>query len=66
MDAIYQSLVAVNPVTLIAQICNLFLQMFVVKKFFLSKVCFLSKSRNKFSGFDLVHSFTAFSYAILA
>ena len=38
MDAIYQSLVAVNPVTLIAQICNLFLQMFVVKKFFLDKV----------------------------
>ena len=38
MDAIYQSLVAVNPVTLIAQICNLFLQLFVVKKFFLNKV----------------------------
>ena len=38
MDAIYQSLVAVNPVTLIAQICNLFLQMFVVKKFFLNQV----------------------------
>ena len=38
MDAIYQSLVAVNPVTLIAQICNLFLQMFVVKMFFLNQV----------------------------
>ena len=38
MDAIYQSLVAVNPVTLIAQICNLFLQLFVVKKFFLNKI----------------------------
>ena len=38
MDTIYQSLVAVNPVTLIAQICNLFLQLFVVKIFFLDKI----------------------------
>ena len=45
MDAIYQSLVAVNPVTLIAQICNLFLQMFVVKKFFLSKVLAILDAR---------------------
>ena len=35
---IYQSLVTVNPVTLIAQICNLFLQLLVVKIFFLDKV----------------------------
>ena len=35
---IYQSLVAVNPVTLIAQICNLFIQLFLVKKFFLDKI----------------------------
>ena len=35
---LYQSLVAVEPVTLIVTICNLFLQMFIVKKFFLSKV----------------------------
>ena len=38
MNDIYQSLVAVNPVTLIAQICNLFLQLFVVKIFFLDKI----------------------------
>ena len=38
MDAIYQSLVAVNPVTLIAQICNLFIQMLFVKIFFLDKI----------------------------
>ena len=38
MEAIYQSLVAVNPVTLIAQICNLFITLFVFKKFFWSKV----------------------------
>ena len=35
---LYQSLVTVNPVTLIAQICNLFIQMFFVKKFFLDKI----------------------------
>ena len=32
---LYQSLVTVNPVTLIAQICNLFIQLFLAKKFFL-------------------------------
>ena len=35
---VYQSLVAVAPLTLIAQICNLFIQMFFVKKFFLDKI----------------------------
>ena len=38
MQIEYQSLVAINPVTLIAQICNLFIQMFLVKKFFLDKI----------------------------
>lgn len=38
MEVIYQSLVTVNPVTLIAQICNLFIQLFLAKKFFLDKV----------------------------
>ena len=38
MDPLYQSLVTVNPVTLIAQICNLFLQLLVVKIFFLDKI----------------------------
>ena len=35
---LYQSLVSVNPVTLIAQICNLFITLFVFKKFFWNKV----------------------------
>ena len=35
---LYQSLVTVNPVTLIAQICNLLLQMILVKVFFLDKI----------------------------
>lgn len=38
METIYQSLVAVEPLTLIAQICNLFLQLVLVKIFFLDKV----------------------------
>ena len=35
---LYQSLVTVNPVTLIAQICNLFIQLLFVKIFFLDKI----------------------------
>ena len=35
---LYQSLVTVNPVTLIAQIANLFLQLLLVKIFFLDKI----------------------------
>ena len=35
---LYQSLVTVNPVTLIAQICNLFIQLFLAKILFLDKV----------------------------
>ena len=34
----YQSLVAVEPITLIATICNLFVQLFIIKKFFLDKI----------------------------
>lgn len=34
----YQSFVTVNPVTLIAQICNLFIQLLIVKIFFLDKI----------------------------
>ena len=38
MPNLYQSLVAAEPATLIITICNLFLQMFIVKKFLLDKV----------------------------
>lgn len=44
---LYQSLVAVNPVTLIATICNLFVQMFIVKKFFLDKILAVLDQRRK-------------------
>ena len=38
METIYQSLVAVEPLTLIANICNLFIQIVIIKKFFLDKI----------------------------
>ena len=38
METLYQSLVAVEPATLIVTICNLFIQMYVVKRFLLDKV----------------------------
>lgn len=38
METIYQSLVAVEPLTLIANICNLFIQILIIKKFFLDKI----------------------------
>ena len=47
METIYQSLVAVEPLTLIATICNLFVQMFIVKKFLLDKVMAVLEQRRK-------------------
>ena len=47
MNNLYQSLVAVEPATLIVTICNLFIQMFVVKKFFLSKVLAILDKRRE-------------------
>jgi len=38
MQTLYQSLVAVEPITLIVVILNLFLQLFIIKKFFLDKI----------------------------
>ncbi len=38
MQTLYQSLVTVNPVTLIVQICNLFLQLFLFRRLFFNKV----------------------------
>ena len=47
MSTIYQSLVAVEPLTLIATICNLLIQMFIVKTFFLDKVKALLDARRE-------------------
>ena len=47
METIYQSLVAVNPVALIAQICNLFIQLFIFKKFFWNKILAILDQRRQ-------------------
>ena len=44
---LYQSLVTVNPVTLIAQICNLFIQLLVVKLCFLDKIKAILEQRRE-------------------
>ena len=44
---LYQSLVSVNPITLIAQICNLFIQLFVFKKFFWDKILAVLDARRE-------------------
>lgn len=44
---IYQSLVSVNPITLIAAICNLFIQLFVFKKFFWNKILAILDARRE-------------------
>ena len=38
MKELYQSLVAVEPFTLVVTILNLFVQLFIIKKFFLDKI----------------------------
>ena len=42
-----QSLVAVDPVTLVAQICNLFIQLFLFKKFFWNKIMAILDQRRE-------------------
>ena len=51
---LYQSLVTVNPVTLIAQICNLFIQLFLAKKFFLDKVKAILDQRREAADKEIV------------
>lgn len=38
MSALYESLITVTPLTFVAQICNLLIQMYLVKRFLLDKV----------------------------
>lgn len=47
MQTVYQSLVAVEPLTLIATICNLFVQLFIIKKFFLDKILAILDQRRQ-------------------
>ncbi len=56
---LYQSLVTVNPVTLIAQICNLFLQLFLVKVFFLDKIKAILDARREAADKEITDALTA-------
>ena len=56
---LYQSLVAVEPATLIVTICNLFLQMFIVKKFLLDKVLAVLDKRREAADLEIVQAQTA-------
>ena len=53
---LYQSLVAVEPATLIVTICNLFLQMFIVKKFLLDKVLAVLDKRREAADQEIVQA----------
>ena len=53
---LYQSLVAVEPTTLIVTICNLFIQMFIVKKFLLDKVLAVIDKRRATADTEIVEA----------
>ena len=53
---LYQSLVAVEPATLIVTICNLFLQIFIVKKFLLDKVLAVLDKRRETADLEIVQA----------
>ena len=64
MDTLYQSLVTVNPVTLFAQICNLFIQLLVVKIFFLDKIKAILDQRREAADKQITEAETAKSEAL--
>ena len=64
MDTLYQSLVTVNPVTLIAQICNLFIQLLIVKIFFLDKIKAILDQRREAADKQITEAETATSDAL--
>ena len=64
MDTLYQSLVTVNPVTLIAQICNLFIQLLIVKIFFLAKIKAIIDQRREAADKQITEAETAKSEAL--
>ena len=56
MKEIYQSLVAVEPLTLVVTILNLFLQMFLVKKFLLDKVLAVLDQRRELADREITEA----------
>ena len=64
MDTLYQSLATVNPVTLIAQICNPFIQLLIVKIFFLDKIKAIIDQRREAADKQITEAETAKSEAL--
>ena len=64
MDTLYQSLVTVNPVTLIAQICILFIQLLIVKIFFLDKIKAILDQRREAADKQITEAETVKSEAL--
>ena len=62
---LYQSLVSVNPITLIAQICNLFIQLFVFKKFFWDKILAVIDARREAADKEIVEAENAKAEAMV-
>ena len=60
---LYQSLVAVNPITLIAQICNLFIQLFLFKKFFWNKIIAILDQRREAADQEIADAIAAHAEA---
>lgn len=59
MDTLYQSLVAVEPFTLVVTILNLFLQLFLIKKFLLDKVMAVLEQRRQQADAQIADAETA-------
>lgn len=59
MQALYQSLVAVEPFTLIVTILNLFLQLYLIKKFFLNKILAVLDKRRELEERKLTDALSA-------
>ncbi len=64
METLYQSLVSVNPVTLIAQICNLFITLFVFKHFFWKKLMNILDQRREAADKEITDAQAARSEAM--
>ena len=62
--AVYQSLVAVEPLTLIAQICNLFIQLFLFKKLFWNKILDILDQRREAADKQIVEAQAARTEAL--
>ncbi|MDD4851143.1 MAG: F0F1 ATP synthase subunit B [Gemmiger sp.] len=53
MSAIYQSLVTIDPFTLVCTICNLFIQVYLFKRFLLDKVLAVLDARKAAAGQEI-------------